>query len=79
MLSIKGIYDGEKIIPEDPITLEKGKRFKVIITFIEPIEESSKIDLSKFCGAWKDSREAEEIVNEIYRQRENFKVREVAL
>lgn len=68
MLSIKGLYDGEKIIPEDPITLEKGKPFRVIITFLEPIE---KADLSKFCGIWEDDREAEEITKEIYKQRED--------
>jgi len=79
MLSIKGIYDGENIIPEDPITLEKGKYFKVIITFLEPIEKSEKVNIGKFCGILEDNREAEEIVSEIYKQRENFKVQEVKL
>ena len=79
MLSINGIYDGEKIIPKDPIPLEKRKRFKVIITFLEPIEEGERRDLSKFCGIWEDNRDPKEIVDEIYRQRESFKIREVAL
>jgi hypothetical protein len=76
MLSINGIYDGKKIIPKEPIPVDKGKNFKVIITFIEPIEEE-KIDLGKFCGIWEDNRDAKEIVEEIYKQRENFKLQEV--
>lgn len=79
MLSINGIYDGEKIVPKEPIPIEKGKNFKVIITFLEPVKEDEEIDLSKFCGAWEDERDAKEIVKEIYSQRDNFKFREVKL
>ena len=79
MLSIKGIYDGEKIIAKEPITLEKGKQFEVIITFVEPIERMNQNVLDKFCGIWKDERTAQEIVDEIYKQRENFNLREVNL
>jgi len=78
MLSINGIYDGKRIIPQEPIPVEKGKNFKVIITFIESIEEK-EIDLGKFCGIWADDRDAKEIVEEIYKQRENFKLEEVNL
>ncbi|HGE72688.1 TPA: DUF104 domain-containing protein [Candidatus Poribacteria bacterium] len=77
MLSIKGIYDGEKIIPKEPIDLEKGKQFDVIITFVKPIRKGRKRDIRRFCGIWKDERNAEEIVDEIYRQRNNFNIREV--
>jgi predicted DNA-binding antitoxin AbrB/MazE fold protein len=76
MLSIKGIYDGEKIIPKEPINLEKGKQFEVIITFIEPTERVNQNVLDKFCGIWKDDRTAQKIVDEIYKQRENFNLKD---
>ena len=79
MLSVKGIYDGEKIIPKEPINLEKGKQFEVIITFIKPVERINQSVLDKFCGIWKDDRTAQEIVDEIYKQRENFNLKEVNL
>ena len=47
--------------------------------FLEPIEKSEKVDIGRFCGIWEDNREAEEIVSEIYKQRENFKIQEVKL
>jgi hypothetical protein len=59
MLAIKGIYDGNKILP-----LEKfpnKKKYKVLITFVEEIDEdeelrsfSSQMNSFKF---WKDKRE----------------------
>ncbi|MBU1487299.1 hypothetical protein KKH56_04520 [bacterium] len=79
MLSITGIYDGERIIPKDPIPLKKGKSSRVIITFLESIEERRERDLSDFCGIWEDDRDAKEIVEDIYDQRKNFKLREVEL
>lgn len=79
MLSINGVYDGEKIIIKEPIDLEKGKHFRVIITFLETIEENEELDLSEFCGIWQDSRSAEEIVDEIYKQRKNFSLREIKM
>jgi hypothetical protein len=79
MLSIKGIYDGEKIIPKEPINLESNENFEVIITFVRPIEKAKKIELKHFCGIWKDDRSAEEIVEQIYKQRENFSIQEVTL
>jgi hypothetical protein len=79
VLSVKGIFDGEKAIPDSPVDLERGKRFRVIITFLEPIEDEENKNLSKFCGIWDDSRKTEEIINEIYIQRDNFKIREVKI
>jgi predicted DNA-binding antitoxin AbrB/MazE fold protein len=79
MLSIKGIYDGEKIIPQEPINLGKGEQFEVIITFIEPIKNACKKDLKRFCGIWQDERNAEEIIEQIYQQREKFNIQEVKL
>lgn len=75
MLSINGIYDGKQIIPTEPIQLQEASHFKVIITFVEPIEEVKQKTLSRFCGIWEDDRDAEEIVGEIYKERENFKLR----
>ena len=79
MLSIKGIYDGEKVILKEPINLEKGKQFDVIITFVEPVKTVEEKDIKRFCGIWKDDRSAEEIIEEIYKQRDNFGMREVKL
>ena len=62
MLSINGIYDGKQIIPTEPVPLKEGKA--------EP--DPTKWDLSKICGAWQDDRDAEEIINEIYRGKREF-------
>ncbi|MFN0037823.1 MAG: hypothetical protein ACKVUS_22395 [Saprospiraceae bacterium] len=40
MVAIKGIYDGTKIVPLE--NLPKGKKFKVIITFIEEIADEAE-------------------------------------
>ena len=37
MLAIKGIYDGKKIVPLEKFPV--NKQYKVIITFIEEIDE----------------------------------------
>ena len=79
MLSIKGIYDGEKIIPKEPINLESGENFEVIITFVKPIKKVKEKELRSFCGIWEDDRSAEEIVDQIYKQRENFSIQGVDL
>jgi predicted DNA-binding antitoxin AbrB/MazE fold protein len=88
MLSVNGIYDGKQIIPTEPVPLKEGTRFKVIITFIEPIEDKkegkaepnpTKWDLSKICGSWQGGRDAEEIIDEIYKEREKFNIREATL
>ena len=35
MVSFKGIYDGKKVYPTEPI--RENKKYKVIITFVEEI------------------------------------------
>ena len=65
MLSINGISDGEKIIPTEPIPLATGSHFKVIITFLEPLEAEEEKGLSRFCGIWEDDRDAEDIIDDI--------------
>ena len=77
MLSVKGIYDGEKIIPKEPINLEKGKQFEVIITFIKPVERINQSVLDKFCGIWKDDRTAQEIVDEIKKDLPNDEIKAI--
>jgi len=37
MYTIKAVYDGVEFMPEQPITVEG--RYKVLITFIEPVDE----------------------------------------
>lgn len=46
MLSIKGIYDGEKIYPTESIS--EGKKYKVIITFLEEIKDEEEKHLRGF-------------------------------
>ena len=59
MNAIKGIYDGEKIIPLE--NFPNKKRYKVIITFLEEIDEDE--DLRNFSAQtdalsfWEDERE----------------------
>lgn len=60
MEAIRGIFDGEKIIATDPISTRK--KFKVIITFVEEIDEAieenrnftAQTDGLSF---WQDERE----------------------
>ena len=59
MLSIQGIYDGKTIKPLG--VMPKNKKYKVLITFIEEIDDaeqlryfSAQTDAFDF---WEDSRE----------------------
>lgn len=59
MLSLRGIYDGKKIVALDE--MPKDRRFKVIITLIEEIGEEE--DIRKFTAQtsgldfWNNPRE----------------------
>ena len=59
MLAIKGIYDGKKIVPLEKFPV--NKQYKVIITFIEEIDEDTALrDFSSQTDAlsfWHDERE----------------------
>jgi hypothetical protein len=46
MLSVKGIYDGIKIYPTEP--LKEDRKYKVIITFLEEIKDEEEKDLRSF-------------------------------
>ena len=61
MLAIKGIYDGNNIIPIENITSDK--KFKVVITFIEEINDDIEEEIRKFYSQtdsftfWDDPKE----------------------
>ena len=59
MFAIKGVYDGEKIVPLEKIP--NIKKSKVIITFIEDISDDSQIrDFTAQTDSftfWSDERE----------------------
>ncbi len=59
MLSIKGIYDGKKIIPLEKLDVDK--QYKVVITFIEALDDDEDIrDFSEQTDGvsfWHDCRE----------------------
>ena len=41
MIAVEGIYDGENVVPLEKVPV--SKRYKVIITFIEEIDEAEEI------------------------------------
>jgi hypothetical protein len=45
-------------------------------TPVESIEVDDERGLSRFCGVWEDARDAEEIIDEIYKERANFRLQE---
>ncbi len=61
MEAIRGIFDGERIIATDQISTKK--KFKVIITFVEEIDESGDEENRNFTAQtaglsfWQDERE----------------------
>jgi len=59
MYAIRGIYDGEKFIPLE--NFSKKKRYRIIITFLEEIDETEDLrDFSAQTDAfsfWEDERE----------------------
>ena len=59
MKTIKGIFDGKKIIPLEE--LPKTKKYKVLITFIEELNEKDKIrnytSASDAFTFWEESAE----------------------
>jgi hypothetical protein len=59
MNAIRGIYDGEKFIPLE--NFSEKKKYKVVITFLEEIDEDEDLrDFSAQTDAfsfWEDERE----------------------
>jgi hypothetical protein len=61
--------DGQLILPPEVVKQlnVKSKATRRIIIFNN---KKSKKNLSEFCGKWQDQRDADEIVSEIYADRE---------
>ena len=62
MLSVKGIYDGKKVVPLEKI--EGHRKYKLIITFVEEISDTEEEEeLRNFAAPtdsfqfWEDSKE----------------------
>lgn len=72
MLSVRGIYDGEKIVLSEPVDFDVGT--EVIVTFLvdeEADESQDTVELLKLAGSWEDNRSAEEIIRNIYESRKS--------
>lgn len=50
------------------INIKKNSKIKVLILYEEDSESKS---LGRFCGKWKDVRNADSIVKDIYKDRES--------
>jgi hypothetical protein len=63
--------DGQLILPPEVIKQLgiKTRTTKRIIIFNEKSPSKTQTDLSQFCGRWKDDRDADEIISEIYADR----------
>lgn len=59
MLSVKGIYDGERIRSLEKLPVKK--KYKVVITFLEELEDDEEIrgftSQSEAFSFWEDERE----------------------
>jgi hypothetical protein len=68
MYAINAIYDGTKILTEEPITV-KG-RYEIVIAFIKPLDNQNANEILKYSGTWDDEdlNSALSVVNE----RKNF-------
>ncbi len=59
MVTIQGIFDGNKLIPLEK--LPKGKKYKVIITFLEELTQAEEIryftSQSDAFGFWEKTEE----------------------
>jgi len=64
MYAVNAVYDGKKILTEEPISV-KG-RYEVIITFTKPLENDNQDDILKYFGMWNndDLNSALSVVNE---------------
>jgi hypothetical protein len=64
MYAVNAIYDGTRILTEEPISV-KG-RYEVIITFTKPLTNYDQDDILKYFGMWSndDLNSALSVVNE---------------
>jgi hypothetical protein len=65
----KVMPDGRLALPPEVVKQLNVKRKKTrrIIIFTD---KAPREDLSRFCGRWKDDRDADEIIREIYADRD---------
>ena len=67
----KVLPDGHLSLPPtlaSKLSLKVNSKVRVLI-----IPDTSKSGLNRFCGKWQDKRSAEDIVSEIYTEREKNK------
>jgi len=64
MYAVNAVYDGTKILMEEPISV-KG-RYEVIITFTKPLANDDQDDILKYFGMWSndDLNSVLSVVNE---------------
>lgn len=62
---------GQLAIPEEIFRQIRMKTHSPVRVLILYEEETDRQGLSRFCGAWQDDRDAEEIVAEIYADRQH--------
>lgn len=67
--AIEGIYHKGKIIPEEEIDITGDA--KVLIVFLDEIQEDKKNKLIKTFGSWEDDRSTSEIISDIYNSRKS--------
>lgn len=65
LTSVKGYYDGQKIVIEDDIEMAPGQ--EVIVTILNMQQSPKKIDLSKYVGRGEKmfDMDAQEYVKEL--------------
>jgi len=65
----KVMPDGHLVLPPDVVKQlnVKRKTTRRILIFNDKVQHG---DLSRFCGRWKDDRDADEIIREIYADRD---------
>ena len=67
MYAIKGIYDGNCFLLEQPIPVKE--EYKVVIAFTDPLKGGQESILDHY-GVWDESDV--KIVNEVIAERDNF-------
>lgn len=67
--AVEGIYNEGKIILNEKVSI-KGKA-KVLVVFLENTQDKNakKEQLMKTFGSWEDSKDADQIISDIYSSR----------
>ena len=69
--TVELLPDGRLLLPPEVVKQLgiKTRTTKRIVIFNDKTSSKTKRDLSQFCGRWKDDRDADEIISEIYTAR----------